>query len=111
GAAGTAGTAGTAAGKGGQSGRGGPTGGAGMSAAGGSGGDGGVKTGWGQVEDPGASCKIGPLPSVDSLTANPKLPDPFTKMDGTRMADRSEWRCRREELLQEAYSFIYGAKP
>jgi len=39
------------------------------------------------------------------------LPDPFIKMDGTRITDRSEWRCRREELLQEAYAFIYGEKP
>jgi hypothetical protein len=72
---------------------------------------GGAKPGWGLVENPSAGCKIAALPSVDSLTANAKLPDPFTKMDGTRMKDRSEWLCRREELLQEAYAFVYGEKP
>ncbi|MEO8180915.1 MAG: PE PGRS family protein, partial [Deltaproteobacteria bacterium] len=69
------------------------------------------KTNWGLVENPSAGCEIPTLPSVDSLTADAKLPDPFTKMDGTRITDRSQWRCRREELLQEAYAFIYGEKP
>ncbi|WP_236644536.1 PE PGRS family protein [Sorangium cellulosum] len=66
---------------------------------------------WGQVENPGAGCTVGPMPSVASLTANAKLPDPFKKMDGTRIADKSEWACRREEILQQAYEFIYGDKP
>jgi hypothetical protein len=70
-----------------------------------------TKPKWGLVEDPSAGCKIAALPSVDSLIANPKLPDPFTKMDGTRITDKSEWLCRREELLKEAYAFIYGEKP
>ena len=48
-----------------------------------------TKPKWGLVEDPSADCKIPALPSVDSLTANPKLPDPFTKMDGTRITDKS----------------------
>ena len=54
-----------------------------------------TKPKWGLVENPSADCKIPALPSFDSLTANPKLPDPFTKMDGTRITDRSAWRCRR----------------
>ena len=98
-----AGTGGGSAGKGGNS----------AGTAGGSSGTGGdtTKPKWGLVEDPSAGCQIPALPSVDSLTANPKLPDPFTKMDGTRITDKSGWLCRREELLQEAYAFIYGEKP
>ena len=112
GAAGAGGGAGgPAGGPGGRNGSGGLTGGAGMSASGGSASNGGARGGWGIVEDPGAGCKVAALPSVESLSANAKLPDPFTKLDGTRVAGRSEWRCRREELLQEAYSFIYGQKP
>ena len=66
---------------------------------------------WGVDEDPGASCSVSELPAAGSLTANNKLPDPFTKLDGTRIADKSEWLCRREEILQSAYEYIYGEKP
>jgi hypothetical protein len=83
--------------------------------SGGAAGEGGEATGdgsiWDFVEDPGAACSVGDMPSVDSLTADPKLPDPFTKMDGTAMTDKSEWVCRREEILQQGYEFIYGEKP
>lgn len=70
--------------------------------------EGGTLTG---VEFPGSACEVPALPSVGSLTADPNLPDPFTKMDGTRIADKSEWLCRREEILQQAFEFIYGEKP
>jgi hypothetical protein len=66
---------------------------------------------WGKVEDPGAGCVVGPLPEFDSLTADAKLPDPFKKMDGTRITNKSEWLCRREEILQQSFAFIYGDKP
>ncbi len=66
---------------------------------------------WGEEENPSADCEVGPMPDVDSLSANPNLPDPFTKMDGTRITDKSEWLCRREEILQQSYEFIYGDKP
>lgn len=66
---------------------------------------------WGLEENPSAGCTIPAMPSVDSLTSNPKLPDPFTKMDGTRITDKSEWLCRREEILQQTYEFIFGDKP
>jgi hypothetical protein len=51
------------------------------------------------------------MPSVGSLTANPKLPDPFKKMDGTRITTKADWRCRREEILKQGYAFIWGEKP
>jgi hypothetical protein len=63
------------------------------------------------VEDPGADCAVGAMPSVASLTSDPMLPDPFTKMDGSTITDRSEWVCLREEILQQGYEFIYGQKP
>lgn len=94
---------------------GGPAGTGGAPGTGGAGGsgDGGnaVSAEWGEVENPGAGCTVGPMPSVASLTANSKLPDPFKKMDGNRIASKSEWACRREEILQQAYKFIYGDKP
>jgi Cellulose binding domain len=60
------------------------------------------------VEDEGADCPVS-LPS--SLTANAKLPDPFRKLDGTRITTSSEWRCRREEIKKLAERYVYGTKP
>ncbi|WP_437833734.1 glucuronyl esterase domain-containing protein [Sorangium sp. So ce1153] len=97
-------------GGGGPVGTGGAPGTGGADGSGGGGGDA-ASAEWGQVENPGAGCTVGPMPSVASLTANAKLPDPFKKMDGNRIADKSEWACRREEILQQAYKFIYGDKP
>jgi hypothetical protein len=97
---------------------GGPPAGGGEGVGGGAPAGGGTGTGgapgggkWGEVEDPGAACTVGPMPSVGSLKANPKLPDPFTKMDGTRMTSKSEWMCRREEILRQGMAFIFGEKP
>ena len=63
------------------------------------------------AENPGADCVVGALPNGNSLPNNPNLPDPFTKLDGTRMTDKGEWRCRRQEILKQAYNYIYGEKP
>src|SRR4051812_21719294 len=60
------------------------------------------------VEDEGANCQVS-LPGT--LTANSKLPDPFRKLDGTRISSRSEWTCRREEIKQLAERYVYGQKP
>lgn len=62
-------------------------------------------------EVPGADCDVTGLPNPNSLQNNPNLPDPFIKLDGTRISDKSEWRCRRQEILEQAYGFIYGEKP
>src|SRR2546429_2865303 len=62
----------------------------------------------GAVEDDGASC---PVTLPGSLTAVSKLPDPFMKLDGTRISAKSDWRCQRAEIKQLAQTFIYGAKP
>jgi hypothetical protein len=60
------------------------------------------------VEDDGADCPVS-LPT--SLTSNAKLPDPFKKLDGTRITTKSDWRCRREEIKQLAEKYVYGQKP
>jgi hypothetical protein len=60
------------------------------------------------VEDDGADCAVS-LPG--SVPANAKLPDPFTKLDGTRISTTSAWRCRREEIKQLAERSVYGTKP
>src|SRR6266566_8277460 len=60
------------------------------------------------VEDDGADCPVS-LPG--SSSANAKLPDPFTKLDGTRISAKSDWRCRREEIKRLAEKYVYGEKP
>lgn len=63
------------------------------------------------AENPGADCTVPTLPSGGSLPANANLPDPFTKIDGTRITEKSQWWCRRQEILKQAYNYIYGEKP
>ncbi|MGW7517340.1 glucuronyl esterase domain-containing protein [Streptomyces sp. NPDC054796] len=58
-------------------------------------------------EDDGADCVV---PEPGSLTSNSRLPDPFTKIDGTRVSAKSDWRCRRAEIKKLAERYIYGEK-
>jgi hypothetical protein len=59
-------------------------------------------------EDDGADC---PVPDPGTAPSNSRLPDPFTKLDGTRITARSEWRCRRAEIRELAERTVYGQKP
>ena len=65
----------------------------------------------GSVENSGAACVVAPLPEGNTLPVTTGLPDPFTRLDGTRIAAKSDWTCRREEILQQTFKYIYGAKP
>ncbi|WP_433533288.1 cellulose binding domain-containing protein [Micromonospora sp. CA-263727] len=60
------------------------------------------------VEDEGADC---PATNPGALTANSRLPDPFRKVDGTRITSKSDWRCRRAETKRLAERYVYGEKP
>jgi hypothetical protein len=73
---------------------------------------GGGSAAWGEVENPSADCDVPEPPAANSLTErSAKLPDPFKKMNGERITAKSEWKCRRQELLKQAYAYIYGEKP
>ena len=63
------------------------------------------------VENSGVGCTVPQLPAANTLPAINGLPDPFTKLDGTRMTTRAEWRCRRQEIKELAEQYIYGDKP
>jgi hypothetical protein len=63
------------------------------------------------VEDDGANCAVATLPDPATLTSIAKLPDPFQKLDGTRMSTKAEWRCRREEIRKMAEKYALGTKP
>ncbi|MDG4832562.1 cellulose binding domain-containing protein [Solwaraspora sp. WMMD1047] len=60
------------------------------------------------VEDEGVDC---PVPNPGSLPANSRLPDPFRKIDGTRITTKADWRCRRAETKELAERYVYGDKP
>ncbi|MFI9603227.1 cellulose binding domain-containing protein [Streptomyces sp. NPDC052043] len=59
-------------------------------------------------EDDGADCAV---PNPGSPTAGSLLPDPFRRLDGTRISSTSDWRCRRAEISQLAQRSVYGQKP
>lgn len=64
------------------------------------------------VENTCSDCVVPELPDAGKLTEkNTKLPDPFKKIDGKRITKKSEWRCRRQEILKQAMKYIYGEKP
>ncbi|MFC5813526.1 glucuronyl esterase domain-containing protein [Nonomuraea harbinensis] len=63
------------------------------------------------VEDEGADCAVSGLPGEASLPTVSRLPDPFMKLNGTRVSTSSEWRCRRAEIKALAERFVYGEKP
>jgi hypothetical protein len=64
-----------------------------------------------KVEDTASDCVVPSLPEPAQLPRHDKLPDPFTRLDGTRITKKSEWRCRRQELRAQAQKYIYGQKP
>ena len=65
------------------------------------------------VEDHRSECQIGDIPKSVN---NAKLPDPFKKLDGTRISSKADWKCRREEIgaMFEKLMFeklMFGEKP
>jgi hypothetical protein len=61
------------------------------------------------VEDSGLDCVVGDLPNA--IAPNPRAPNPFQKLDGTQVATRADWRCRRKELRAMAERYVFGTKP
>ncbi|WP_460845318.1 glucuronyl esterase domain-containing protein [Phytohabitans suffuscus] len=59
------------------------------------------------VEDDGADCPVASSPSTSSA----RLPDPFRKIDGSRVTSKADWRCRRAEIREMAERSVYGQKP
>lgn len=67
------------------------------------------ETGGATDEDTGADCAV-TAPSGSNGGSSNKLPDPFTKWDGTQVTTMEDWRCRRRELRVELENRIYGEK-
>jgi hypothetical protein len=105
-----AGTGGSSTGTGGAStGSGGSPTGTGGSPTG-TGGGGGLPTAYGS-ENTGADCAKPPLPAFGALTSVANLPDPFLMTNGTRITNRSDWRCRRAEIGAQIQNYETGTKP
>jgi hypothetical protein len=120
----TTGTGGSGTGGSGTGGHGG-TGTGGSSVGGGSGvggsgaGTGGTTTGTGGsgnasvynpsfVEFSGSDCTVA---TPQDVSISGQLPNLFTKLDGTTMSKRSDWRCRRAEMKAVVEKYIHGTKP
>jgi hypothetical protein len=67
-------------------------------------------TGGKSGENNGLDCTVGTLADASGLPALAKLPDPFKKLDGTRVAAKSDWRCRRQEINKMAEKYAFGTK-
>jgi hypothetical protein len=103
----------------------GPKGGGGATASGGVGNGGATASGGagsGGSTGSGGSCNIEDClavactktftaPTFANLKTNAKMPDPFTFMDGTKVATKQDWVCRQKEIRMLAQAFIYGPKP
>jgi hypothetical protein len=62
------------------------------------------------VENTGTDCSAPPLPPVAQLPSIPALPDPFLFANGTRVATRAAWNCRRREVAAQVQSYEMGEK-
>lgn len=51
------------------------------------------------------------IPGSISLTANARLPDPFKKIDGSRVTTKADWECRRKEILELFQRYELGTFP
>ncbi len=60
------------------------------------------------VEFYGSDCTVA-TPADVSISG--QLPNLFTKLDGTTMSKRSDWKCRRAEMKAVVEKYIFGAKP
>jgi hypothetical protein len=57
-----------------------------------------------------AVCNIS-VPSFAELPNNPNFPDPFTFLNGNKVASLSDWECRRAEIAVLTQEYQYGIKP
>ncbi|WP_438043884.1 glucuronyl esterase domain-containing protein [Sorangium sp. So ce128] len=88
----------------------GPSGNSGSGGSAGATGSGGGSAGTGGSPGEGCATNI-ELPTLAELKANPKMPDPFTFLDGSKVTSKADWACRRKEISLLAEEFIYGKNP
>jgi hypothetical protein len=63
------------------------------------------------TENTGADCPAAPAPpAFSALPSITNLPDPFLSTNGTRIANKSDWRCRRAEIASQIQYWGSGPK-
>jgi hypothetical protein len=63
------------------------------------------------TEDTGADCpKLPAPPAFSALPSIANLPDPFMRVDGTRITSKADWRCRRAEIGSQIQFWGTGPK-
>jgi len=63
------------------------------------------------TEDTGADCpKLPAPPAFSALPSIANLPDPFLRVDGTRITSKADWRCRRAEIGSQIQFWGTGPK-
>jgi hypothetical protein len=50
------------------------------------------------------------LPAGFAPTTDAKLPDPFTKFDGTKVTTKAQWTCRAQEIFDAFQKYELGTK-
>jgi len=63
------------------------------------------------TESSGENCPVPTLSEAPNLAVIKTLPDPFLGLDGHRITERDQWRCRRQETLQQIQQYESGIKP
>ncbi|GAA5520296.1 hypothetical protein LQ318_01105 [Aliifodinibius salicampi] len=63
------------------------------------------------VENTGTDCIIPSIINYTDLEKIPHMPDPFLDMEGNRITDIEDWRCRRAEISAQVQKFELGLKP
>lgn len=63
------------------------------------------------AENTGADCPVPTLVTPSELPAIETLPDPFRRVDGSRITERDQWRCRRQETIWQLQQYESGIKP
>lgn len=65
-----------------------------------------------ETENTGSGCTVATtFGAFSALKAVANLPDPFMMESGTRIANRSEWACRRAEISAQIQHWELGTKP
>ena len=64
-----------------------------------------------RLENGSEGCPAPPLPVLDQLPETAALPDPFLSVNGQRIAQKADWRCRRAEIAAQVQEYEYGPKP
>jgi hypothetical protein len=65
----------------------------------------------GAAENSDGDCPVPKLAAASQLSPYAKHPDPFKMLDGSRITQKAQWRCRRAEIKAQVQEYESGPKP